>query len=510
MKRNSKLTTEPSSAGSENKRWRVRLAAILVGLLPLLTCELVCQVLGLPRRPPPSDPFVDLEQLKPLFRPTADQLRMEIGPERMNLFNPAGFFRTKAAGTYRIFALGGSTTYGEPYRSETAFPHWLGLYLQAASPEPQLSDGTLSEPTVEVINCGGLSYASYRVLAILREVLNYEPDLIVVYTGHNEYLESRSYAAYQSRPWPSRVASSLGNLRTVQLMRLALGDRTTGAARPDKSRTIMQAEVDALLDYQGGLEAYQRDASWREPVVEHYRWNIEQMSQASRAANVPLVLINPVANLLDCPPIKFEVDPKLTADEQQRFEELWEAARTQPDQVRAMAALTAALEIDPTHAAANFLLGRWHFAEGEIERARERLTIARDQDVCPLRATTAIQTAVVQVANAQRAILVDADELFSGLSAEKIVGNRWLIDHVHPTVEGHQQLGEAIANTLIQNGLFPTAVPDEWLERGQAACRLHLGSLSEPYFQRGQQRLEGLLLWSQGRAKKVRESSVAP
>lgn len=483
----------------------MRLAAILVGLLPLLTCELLCQVLDLPRRPPPSDPFVDLEQLQPLFRPTSDKQWMEIGPERMNLFNPASFSATKESGTYRIFALGGSTTYGEPYRSETAFPHWLGLYLQAASPE-----NTPPARKVEVINCGSLSYASYRVLVILREVFNYEPNLIVVYTGHNEYLESRSYAAFQSRPWPSRVARSLGNLRTLQLMRMALGDRTTGAARPDKSRTTMQAEVDALLDYQGGLEAYQRDAPWCESVVEHYRWNVEQMSRACRAAGVPLVLINPVANLLDCPPIKFEVDPRLKADEQQRFEELWETARTHSDRSSAMAALTAALEIDPKHAAGNFLLGRWHFSDNEIERARERLTAARDQDVCPLRATTAIQTAVVHVADAQRAILVDADDLFSRLSTEKIVGNRWLVDHVHPTVEGHQQLGEAIATALIQNGVFSTAVPDDWLERGRAACRLHLSGLSEPYFQRGQQRLEGLLLWSQGRAKKVRESSVAP
>jgi hypothetical protein len=175
-----------------------------------------------------------------------------------------------------------------------------------------------------------------------------------------------------------------------------------------------------------------------------------------------------------------------------------------------MAALTAALEIDPNHAAANFLLGRWYFSGGDIEPARERLTAARDHDVCPLRATTAIQTAVVEVADSQGAILVDADALFSRLSADEIVGSSWLIDHVHPTVEGHQQLGEAIATALIENGVFPSALPDDWLERGQAACRLHLSSLGEPYFQRGQQRLEGLLLWSQGRAKKVRESTVAP
>ena len=44
-----------------------------------------------------------------------------------------------------------------------------------------------------MINCGGVSYASYRLGPILDEVLGYEPDLIMLYTGHNEFLEARTY-----------------------------------------------------------------------------------------------------------------------------------------------------------------------------------------------------------------------------------------------------------------------------------------------------------------------------
>ena len=35
---------------------------------------------------------------------------------------------------------------------------------------------------------GGVSYASYRVAALMEELVRYEPDLFVIYSGHNEFL----------------------------------------------------------------------------------------------------------------------------------------------------------------------------------------------------------------------------------------------------------------------------------------------------------------------------------
>ena len=47
-----------------------------------------------------------------------------------------------------------------------------------------------------------------------------------------------------------------------------------------------------------------------------------------------------------------------------------------------------------------------------------------------------------------------------------------------------------------------------WQEQSEAIYRTHLGSLSEAYFQRAQQRLKGLQLWTQGRAKKTRPNGA--
>ena len=89
----------------------------------------------------------------------------------------------KSRDEFRIFCLGGSTVQGRPYANETSFTTWLELSLQAADPRRQW----------QVVNCGGVSYASYRLLPIMKETLQYEPDLYIIYTGQNEFLEERTY-----------------------------------------------------------------------------------------------------------------------------------------------------------------------------------------------------------------------------------------------------------------------------------------------------------------------------
>ena len=52
----------------------------------------------------------------------------------------------------------------------------------------------------EVINVGAISYASYRTAGLMEELAQYEPDLFIVYTGHNEFLERRTYDTLSERP----------------------------------------------------------------------------------------------------------------------------------------------------------------------------------------------------------------------------------------------------------------------------------------------------------------------
>lgn len=481
-------------------RWAWRLLAIGLGCLPLIVCELLLRVTGWPHQTPVIDPLVDLHHLQPLFTRSADQQTYSIGPERLNLFRPAHFAARKNQGTFRIFALGESTTQGEPYSTSTAFPEWLRIYLTTAVTG---EDG--ASERIEVINCGGLSYASYRVKAILGEVLNYSPDLILIYCGQNEFLEERSYAGWRDVPLPlARANSWLQRLKIAQLTRwLVQGDRDRDQERLS-SATELKAEVDALLDYAGGLEAYHRDDPWREPVVAHFRWNMSQMVEQCQSAHVPVVLMRPVVNLLDCPPMKFETRTDLSAQQRERFEAAWTAAQSHAaDQLAARKHLSIAYSIDPQHAGVNFFLGRLAWDANEWDEAAKYLRQAKDHDVCPLRALTSIQDAVTALANETKTPVLNAEKLFSDQSPHGVVGNNWLVDHVHPSIEGHQLLGEALCELCLDRGWLLERDPD-WRENSKEFIRDHLRSHGEDYFQRGKQRLEGLLLWTQGRAKKIR------
>lgn len=515
---------------SNRKRlWIFRGLAILLGVAPFAATEVGLRILDLPRLPPPTDPYVDLHALKPLFEQSEAEGEFAIGAERMNLFRPASFRMPKPAGTYRIFALGGSTTQGEPYSTPTAFPEWARVNLQAAAEITQAGSSEDVGRTYEVINCGGLSYASYRVLAILKEVLTYDPDLVVIYTGHNEYLEKRSYQGFERENLWARLGGFASNLRMVQLGKMIVASDSLSEEESrgsETSKTELQAEVDALLDYRGGLEDYRRGDAWRAPVVEHFRWNLEQMVAACKDADVPLVLFRPVTNLLDCPPMKFELSPSLNDAEAAEFEEAWETGRLalqQGDLAQAETWLRDALKMDPEHAGANFLLGRLLYEAavepGDFEEAKRYLVAARDFDVCPLRATSALISVVDEVVADSGTPCVDAAAVLSGFRegwagaaaeiADPIIGDRMLVDHVHPTVEGHQRLGEALFDLLAERAEFridaPAVSRDAWRSLLGERYREHLETLGEDYFIRAKQRLAGLQLWTQGRAKKVRD-----
>ena len=233
------------------------------------------------------------------------------------------------------------------------------------------------------------------------------------------------------------------------------------------------------------------------------------MLAACKLKDVPVHLVSPVSNVRECPPFKSEPAPHLKAAELEAFQVAWELAKQGNDLGAAKAAALEALKLDPEHAGANFVVGRILDEQGSPGEAAEYLWRALDSDVCKLRAPREVVEVVHRVADELAVPCLRAQELFESRSRDALVGEQWLVDHIHPSVEGHQLLGEALADQVlvqhsdwVQNG--------DWRESIQTRFTEHLSGLGGAYFVRGQQRLEGLRLWTEGRAKKLRESSEAP
>jgi hypothetical protein len=78
-----------------------------------------------------------------------------------------------------------------------------------------------------------------------------------------------------------------------------------------------------------------------------------------------------------------------------------------------------------------------------------------------------------------------------------------LVDHVHPSFEGHQLIANALADELVAEGVL-TARPG-WETERQQRYNAHLASLPAFYFLEGQERLRGQNMWAQGRARRERK-----
>ena len=496
-----KLETSKSGPSAAAARFVFRALAVLIGLMPFLVLESVLRVTDWGNATELEDPYVGFSALRPLFVLDEDGQRYEIDPARHQYFRPESFAASKDENEFRIFCLGGSTVQGRPYAIETSFTTWLELSLRAADPRREW----------EVVNCGGISYASYRLVPILRELLDHEPDLFILYTGHNEFLEDRTYRKVKNTPAAIRTLHSLSmRLRTYRLFRAACL-RVRPSDRPKAApQNELPAEVDALLDYRDGLADYHRNDDWRRGGVAHYRLNLSRMIALAESAGVPVLLVNPISNLRDCPPFKLEVNPELDEAERAEFETAWEQARTYDghDLEPQIELVRRALALDDRHAGAHFLLAKCFDGLGRFDEASAAYLRAKDEDICPLRMIGPLHSALFEVARSTNTPLVDARLRIEQECRQGIPGDGWLLDHVHPSINGHQLIADSLVDEMTTLRLVQPRTG--WRDEQKERYAQHLEALPDLYFAQGRQRLDGLIRWTRGRANKLKSGGIAP
>jgi lysophospholipase L1-like esterase len=469
-----------------------RLAAIAFGLALVAALELALRALGWGGVDYRHDPYAGIRSVQPLFVADATGDYYRIARSRRKFFRPEQFKAEKPDDEFRIFCLGGSTVQGRPFAIETSFTTWLEIDLEAADPSRAWN----------VINCGGISYASYRLVPILQEILNYQPDLVIVCTGQNEFLEDRTYGHLRSpRSVLTRAQAAAGELHLFRFMQAGYRKVTGAPERPtDAARPILPGEVQALLDFRGGLEYYQWDPQWRREVVDHYRFNLNRMAAIARQASVPMIFVEPVSNLRDCPPFKSQHRGDLTPEELTRWNRLYDQARRwfSRDKPRAVELLKEAIEIDAQHAGLHYTLAKCYDELGQYGLARTEYLRAKERDVCPLRMIEPLHEALREVAGVHDVPRIDLPALFEVRSSQRLLGGDWLIDHVHPSIPGHQLIAQEIAKLLVKQGV--AGRHRDWEQRRAQLFDAHLQSLGDNYYQEGLVRLENVRAWAEGRS----------
>lgn len=419
------------------------LGYLLLLLFPLVffgLVEGVLRILDVHDPADEADPFIGLLESHRVFM--ADEARgvRFIDRYRAQSFNVQQFPLHKDPGVFRIFCLGGSAAYGYPFGAQVAFARWL-----------QDACGTLwPQQRFEVINAAGMSYGSYRVRALLTEILEYDPDLILIYSGHNEFIEKEFYIQSAATRLVG-IRAFLAKFRLYHLLKSVV----LGVSRRGKLR-------DAGYD-EFGLHVERREnVGWadeeRETVLTKYRENIQAISERLEAAGVPLVLMVPAPNSGGWRPEHSVLSQ--TIDEAELA--AWSAAYGEGTRAQAAgrwreaaASFDRARAIDDRHAELHYRLGQCYEQLAEYGPARKHYVAALDRDDVPIRISSLQRRSLHEIASTRGTPLADAWRGLSEVAPHGILGSDFFWDYCHPNVAGHQRVAALACSVIAAEGLLP-------------------------------------------------------
>ena len=313
------------------------------------------------------------------------------------------FARVKDAHTFRVFALGASTLLGFPNPPYTSFPNFLHQMLADAYPAR----------TIEVVNCGVTAINSFVLREFVEEVVEHEPDLVLIYAGHNEFVGPYGAA--------TPFARLSGNWSFIQLQLFLqrtklyyLLDSLLHSLRP-------AAPAESFGVHLVQREIYLGDEAHRQTVA-HYQRNMAYMIEVLRERAVPVALCTLVSNLAGFYPLRSQgpVPP--------------------PDATPAEY---------PQHAALHFAAGSAHQAAGDSAQALAAFVRARDLDGIHLRACSPFNRAIRSLAAQSGALLIDVEQAFAAHAPAGLVGDALITEYLHPTVWGHYLIARTAMTTFL-------------------------------------------------------------
>lgn len=376
-------------------------------------------------------PFSQIEEVDVAGVPSYRITHPSVYADRVQTFP-----REKPADVLRVFCLGGSAGAGWPHPPLETYSAYLERALAEAYPDRR----------VEMINASAHGFASYRVRAVFDRVIEFAPDLVIVYSGNNEFLETRSYDT-----------SALGRLLERFPVRLRLVDlarRSLKRAVLSGSKLVGVSDVFWKKVKQQSLEL-RSDPEQFARVQAHYAESLEHMARAAAARDVPLAVLTVPTNLRDWLP-NVSHDP-LTGEAQAAWRTSLRAGRRALLRERsgeALTALTDAAARNPEHAETHFWLGQALEREGRAAEALAQYRLAKDLDYNPFRTHSAFNADVraLAAAHAGDVILVDAERAFERAAPGGVPGFSLLLDYVHPTRAGNILIAQQVFDAVTAAG----------------------------------------------------------
>ncbi|MBN1695612.1 hypothetical protein JW879_09510 [candidate division WOR-3 bacterium] len=311
--------------------------------------------------------------------------------------------KEKPENGYRIFVLGGSTTAGFPYGNNLMFSRILWRRLQDVFPDKR----------IEVVNTAMAAVNSYTLLDFTDEILEYEPDLILIYAGHNEFYGALGVGSLESIGHNRsliKVYMKIQHLRLFRLLRELINRvvsvfKKNDAYNPeDLTATLMERIVSEQV-IPLGSELY-------ELGKKQFRSNLEEILRKATRANIPVVLSELVCNVGNQSPFR-----SVQSDTFPPAEQVYYEAQQNEDR-------------------------------GDFKKARQLYIRAKDLDALRFRATEDFNTIIHDLSSKYNVPVVPMRQIFEKHSPHGIVKNELILEHLHPNVDGYFVMADGFYQTL--------------------------------------------------------------
>lgn len=380
------------------------LIMLVIPLLILLLLEILLRVAGYGMSYPL---FVPSTAMQGYLKPNTEIInRYFINPEQAPNIKPDTYYfkKNKQPGSFRIIVQGGSTAAGFPF----------GRFASLAGMLQQRFKRIYPDRDIEIISTAFSAVNTYTMLDFVDEIIAVKPDLILIYTGHNEYLGimgvGSSYASMGNRS-ATLMFLKLKELRLFQMMQHLLlvfsGDSTTSRVEQSDNGTLMakiakekNIAIDSPIFIQG---------------VEQFSGNLDLILAQYQKHNIPVMISTIASNEKHQPPF----------------------ASTKNKGADYFYKLAQSLE-----------------QKGLIEQARENYFQARDLDLLRFRAPQIFNQVIREKASQQGIILVDGEQKLREESANDIIGNQLMYEHLHPNARGYFLLSEAFVKKIVSSKII--------------------------------------------------------
>jgi tetratricopeptide (TPR) repeat protein len=351
-------------------------------------------------------------------------------------FKPAIFRKEKLANTYRVICLGGSSMFGTPYQMTSTISGILRRQLRHLY--PQLD--------IEVINFGASAINSQVIKQFTPELIQFKPDLVLIYMGHNEFYGPEGVGATWLEKKVPLILSLKHILRELRMYQIIRNWLTAGG--PEKNQLL---EKNLMLEVsQGSLIELDSDDSHR--IFTLFRKNLTEIISCFQDKDIPLIVSDITSNLL-FPPFAFS--QHIQNHDLKKVIEQVEKSYQQQQFSSALELLQPLAKLDSTNAIIQFWIGRCFLGMGEIDQARHHLILARDYDLLKFRAPAEINRIIYEICSKKNIPLISAEKYIAALSSTGISGYQLFWEHLHLRDRGYYSIAELFLDKIIQLDLLP-------------------------------------------------------